>query len=141
MTCSPKELREILSALQAAGVSLTLRQQEAPAIPDGTPPIDALSCCWLCPIEQATVRVLFDCRPERLTVYRLRDRVEERIGEPVGEGWLRAMLARMTSPTVAILDNVRPYGYQITPQFLRHLATTRDATSASVMQERDTPTG
>jgi hypothetical protein len=137
---SEREIREILSLLRSAGVSLSLSRQ-TPAEPVCVES-DCLASFRLCPIEQAVIRVLLECRPERLTVYHLRDRIEAQTGEPIGEGGLRTYLARLTSPSVAILDNIRPCGYQITPGFLAELSDKQqcDIRQQDVQQGNPIPT-
>jgi hypothetical protein len=80
---------------------------------------DPCAAARLCRIERAVVESLLHIDSRR-TLPQLRDLIEERLGEPVSEGTLKALLARMTAPEVGILDSSRhkrPHGYGLTPSF------------------------
>jgi hypothetical protein len=92
--------------------SLVLDSDQCPcsarSIGDNGPP--------LAPIERAVLLCLHEKRERRTTAQLLED-VEECMGEPVSEGVVKILLARLTAPQVAILDNDRhahPAGYGLT---------------------------
>jgi len=104
-------------AVQRLRIALSEASRAADAILEED---DPCKVARLCRVERACVECLIRAG-QRCTLPQLREVVEARLAEPVAEGMLKAMLARMTAPEVNILHSDRsahPPGYQLTPAFL-----------------------
>ena len=123
--------RAVAQAL-AAGLEIHLDAtppEPAPAVlPGGGDPLAGLR---LTRLERGIVEVLLE-HGGRLTTYPLIERLQAHLGEPVSEGRLKPLLARMTAPEVGILSSHRHgkhAGYSLTRDFRAELAMRRQAVS------------
>lgn len=110
-------------------IVVTIRRCGGPPPPDALLTLEPLRRflpgCWLTDLERAVVAELLAGGGRRRTQAQLRGPAEERLRRRVGEGPLKAALARLCDAGVGVLDNDRaaaPPGYRVTDDYRAFLA-------------------